>query len=229
MDLKKMAAAEAVSLIQDGQSIGLGAGSTMAYMAEFLKEKITNGLHIDLYTSSETTREIILQCGMKCLETREAAALDIYFDGCDQFDKDLNALKSGGGIHTIEKLLASMSREFILVGDETKWVQAFDEKIPLVLECIPEAQGYVMAESIRQFKNIHIQIRNMENSNYPKLTSNGNLLLEIRYPKWPPLAGINPFFQKLPGVLETSLFFGMACRAIIGTSTGPKILGRPNP
>ncbi len=70
MDLKKMAAVQAVGLIPDGQAIGLGAGSTMAHMVGSLKEKINSGLQIELYTSSEATREIILQNGLKCTETR---------------------------------------------------------------------------------------------------------------------------------------------------------------
>ncbi len=145
------------------------------------------------------------------------------------FDKDLNALKSGGGIHTMEKLLASMAKEFIIVGDEGKWVQAFDEKFPLVVECIPEALAYVKAASRRQFRDIDIKIRNREKSNLPKLTSHGNILLEIWYARWPALAEINPFFKGLTGVLETSLFYHMADRAVMGSSEGPKILSRPIP
>ena len=69
--------------------------------------------------------------------------IDIYFDGCDQFDNQLNALKSGGGIHTQEKLLASMAKQFVLVGDETKRVDSFDVKFPLVIEMLPQSLLYV--------------------------------------------------------------------------------------
>ena len=66
-------------------------------------------------------------------------SIDIYFDGCDQLDSELNALKIGGGIHTQEKLLASMANEFILIGDESKLVQNFDNRFPVVIELLPQA------------------------------------------------------------------------------------------
>ena len=70
---------------------------------------------LKLFTSSADTAKFLRQLHIEVLETSLTARLDIYFDGCDQFDKSLHALKSGGGIHTQEKLLASMADEFVLV------------------------------------------------------------------------------------------------------------------
>ena len=70
----------------------------------------------------------------------------MYFDGCDQFDKDLNALKSGGGIHTMEKLFASMAKEFILVGDDSKYAEQLTTTFPLVLEVLPQAMSFILAK-----------------------------------------------------------------------------------
>src|SRR5436190_24093659 len=98
MDYKKEAAQKAAELIRDNTVIGFGAGTAMAHMVGFLKEKVEAGLKVKIVTSSFSTRMILYQHGFEVQDTASINLLDIYFDGCDQFDKDLNALKSGGGI-----------------------------------------------------------------------------------------------------------------------------------
>src|SRR5664279_1727507 len=109
MNFKQEAAAKAITFIKDDTTVGLGAGSTIAYIVEYLKAKINDGLSIQLVSSSFTTRQLLLKENLPVLPIEFCKEIDIYFDGCDQFDKQLNALKSGGGIHTQEKLLASMA------------------------------------------------------------------------------------------------------------------------
>ncbi len=140
MDVKQIAAKAAVSFIQNGTAVGLGAGSTMAYMAEYLKESKPDIL---LFSSAAATRHLLSNYGFKVNDIATVSQLDIYFDGCDQFDKHLNALKSGGGIHTAEKLYASMATEFVLVGDESKYSDQLTTQYPVVLEILPQAIGYV--------------------------------------------------------------------------------------
>src|SRR5579883_63345 len=107
MDYKFQAAKEALTLVVNNCIVGLGAGSTMAHLVNCLQEKVNDGLSIRVVTSSFNTRQLLLQKGFTVLDTGNLESIDIYFDGCDQFDANLNALKSGGGIHTMEKLLAS--------------------------------------------------------------------------------------------------------------------------
>jgi ribose 5-phosphate isomerase A len=113
MDFKKEAAVKAVGLVQPEQVIGLGAGSTIAFMVGLLAEQAQKGLQIQLLTSSFTTRQLLLQHGFAVVAVADVEKIDIYFDGCDQVDHNLQALKSGGGIHTREKLLASMATRFM--------------------------------------------------------------------------------------------------------------------
>src|SRR3990170_1929049 len=139
MDFKKQAAEHAVGLIKPGMFVGLGGGSAVAFMAGLIRTRVEEGLQVQLVTSSFTTRRLLEQYGLPLRDIASASKLDLYFDGCDQFDKNLNALKSGGGIHTHEKILAVTAGEFILVGDESKYVQELDSKFPLVIEAIPQA------------------------------------------------------------------------------------------
>lgn len=138
MNFKQQSAVEAVKFINSNQIIGLGAGSTIAYLVQELATD-SKAETLSFVSSSQETTELLLQLGMKVLNAENIRSIDVYFDGCDFLDKDLNALKSGGGIHTDEKILASMAKEFILLGDTQKYVQKFDEscskwlQIPLVL------------------------------------------------------------------------------------------------
>jgi ribose 5-phosphate isomerase A len=226
MDFKKQAAAKAITLIKNDSVIGLGAGSTMAHMVGFLKEEIEKGLHIKLVTSSVATKQLLLHNGIPVVDIKASASVDICFDGCDQFDKDLNALKSTGGIHTHEKLLASMAREFILVGDDLKYAEKLDTKFSILIELLPEALSFVPAKIKELFPGVRTTPKMDERTGELALTENKNYLLDIWFTQWPELSGINPLLKTITGVIETSLFYNMASKAIIAGENGARIMGK---
>ena len=228
MDFKKEAAGKAVTLIKNNSTVGLGAGSTITHMVEILQQEIKNGLAIKMMTSSFTTRQLLQKNGFDILFTGSVAELDIYFDGCDQVDKDLNALKSGGGIHTQEKLLASMAREFILVGDEGKYVDKFDSRFPLVLEVLPEALHYVPARIQMLFPGVITALRVSDKKDGAVVTDNGNYLIDLWFQDWPELSELNTSLKCITGVVETSLFYSLAHKAIIAGRDGVRILEKDN-
>ena len=221
---KKQAAAKAVTLIKDQSIVGLGAGSTIAFVVEFLKPEIENGLNIQLLTSSEETRRLLKQNKIDVSETNSFAGIDIYLDSCDQFDKDLNALKSGGGIHTQEKLLACMAGEFVLVCDEAKYTEKLETRFPLVIEMIPESVNFVHSQIQNFFPGIRTLLRKKENRAEPVITVNGNYLLDCWFSEWPELSGINPLIKTIAGVVETSLFYNIAVKAILSGENGTRTL-----
>ena len=226
MNFKREAAAKAITLVNENDIVGLGAGSTMAYAVEFLKKRIADGLSIKLVTSSFTTRQLLLKENLPVFSTDQLKEIDIYFDGCDQFDKQLNALKSGGGIHTQEKLLASMAKQFVLVGDETKLVDVFDIKFPLVIEMLPQSLLYVPFKIENCFPGVKTSMRMGDKKDGPVVTENGNYLLDIFFESWPALDSINQSLKDITGIVETSLFFGLASKAIIAGEIGVKVLER---
>ena len=224
MDLKKEAAAKAITLIREKTIVGLGAGSTIAYLVEFLKQKIENGFQVKFVTSSFSTNELLLKNSFTVLQTASLSRIDIYFDGCDQLDKELNALKSGGGIHTQEKLLASMADQFVLIGDETKLVDNFDNSFPVVIELLPQAAAFVPAKILNLFPGASSSFRISDKKDGHVITDNGNYLLDLWFQTWPDLSTINPVLKTVTGVVETSLFYKMAHKAIIAGKAGVKVL-----
>jgi ribose 5-phosphate isomerase A len=219
MDLKQQAAMEAATLIKDNMVIGLGAGATMAYMVQYLQEHPKS---VQVYSSSAGTRELLMQKGFTINDIAHTAYLDIYFDGCDQFNKDLNALKSGGGIHTMEKLFASMAKEFVLVGDESKYSETLSTKFPVVLEVLPQARSYVTAKLETLYNVLAMSYRQTVAGNFT-LTENGNLLLDVWFTALPALIELNTQLRIITGVVETSLFYNLATKAITAGIDGIKI------
>ncbi len=196
MNFKQEAAAKAITLVNENDIVGLGAGSTMAYAIGFLKKRIEDGLTVKLVTSSFTTKQLLVKENLPVLPTNLFKEIDIYFDGCDQFDKKLNALKSGGGIHTQEKLLASMAKQFVLVGDDTKLVDTFDVKYPLVIEMLPQSLSFVPFKIENLFPGVKTSMRMGDKKDGPVITENGNYLLDVYFESWPDLPRYQPLFKK---------------------------------
>lgn len=224
MDLKKAAAQKAVTFVKDNTTIGLGAGSTIAHIVNFLSDEVKNGLTLKMVSSSFNTHRLLLQKGFVVQSMADVAELDIYFDGCDQLDRNLNALKSGGGIHTREKLLASMAKQFLLVGDEAKYVDQFDTTYPMVIELLPEAIGYVPASIQKLFPDAQTVLRISDKKEGAAVTDNGNYLMDLWFPVWPDLQQLNSLIKGITGVVETSLFYNLAHKAIIAGKDGIKII-----
>ncbi|HWK04202.1 MAG TPA: ribose 5-phosphate isomerase A [Puia sp.] len=220
-DFKKEAARAAVRLIRPGSTIGFGAGSTIAHLVGFIKEDaMLASSIIHTVTSSFTTRLLLEKSGLPVREMGSTVRIDQYFDGCDQFDAGLNALKSGGGIHTREKIVAAMAHEFILIGDESKYAERLDGKYPLVIEVIPDALSFVLARLPEIFEGAAPVIRMNDKTDGAAISGNGNFLIDCRFTPFPEPGLLNEKVGMLPGVLEHSLFYGMAHKAIVAGDKG---------
>lgn len=216
MDYKQQAAEAATALIREHMRIGFGAGATMAHMVAYLaamKRKV------DVYSSSGTTRKLLIQQGYQPKDITGVHALDLYFDGCDQFDQDLNALKSGAGIHTLEKLLASMATEFILVGDDSKYATQLTNRYPVVLEVLPMAKTFVRFTLHQLYPDAIITARNTVAGSELR-TENGHCLLDIFFMEMPAASLLDRQLNDITGVVESSLFYNLASKAIIANAQG---------
>ncbi len=197
------------AMITERSSVGLGDGSTILMLAEMLVEKIKQGLQISLYTSSLKTQVYLMKSGVQTLDIQTIDSLDIYFDGCDQVDADLNAFKSGSGIHTSEKLLASMAKKFVLLADASKFVNKMSNRFPLVLEILPRSENYVMNQMKTRFPGISLSIRKQEDSGNLILTRDNNYLVDCYFDILPELSFLQ-ICKNITGVVDHSLFFELA-------------------
>lgn len=226
-DLKQQAASEAAKLVQPGNTIGLGAGSTMGHLIAAIKENPDLANSVRIASSSFATRQRLLRDGFTVLDSGWIAQLDWYFDGCDQFDRRLNALKSGGGVHAAEKVLAAMADQFVLVGDNSKRVERLDGKYPLVIEVIPEALAYVSDRIKRFFNPSRSELRLSDKKDGAVITERGNFLIDLWFGTFPEPAMLNERVIAIPGILEHSLFYNMCNRAITAGAEGLQTYTKP--
>ena len=207
----------AFGLIKPGQTIGLGDGSTVLYLLEMIAADAVLMASLILTSSSEKTMLRMKELGLTEMPPSDLEVVDSYFDGCDQFDRELSALKSGAGIHTMEKILAGMAVEFILMGDSGKFSEHLTEDYPVVVEVIPAAISSVILKLEGIFPGVECSLR-------PSLSGLGNHLVDLRFKQIPELSSLNTMIKMLPGVVDHSLFFRMAGKAVIAGPDGAEIM-----
>lgn len=223
-DYKVEAAKAALEFIKPGQTIGLGAGTTVAHLVAMINERPALASSLILTSSSFKTTANLAERGLTLQSSSLLKHLDIYFDGCDQFDKELNALKSGGGIHTTEKILASMADEFILIGDETKFVEKLDTTYPVVIEILPQALQVVFRKLSANYPGAAVKLRMGDQKDGAVRSDNGNLLADINFDTPLDPRKLNTELKLIPGIVEHSLFYRMATRSIIAGEQGVRVL-----
>ena len=209
---KQSAARAAVELVQSGNVVGLGSGSTATHVVRFLAERIRNeGLKISGIPTSQQTRKLAEQLNIPLTTLDERQQIDITLDGADEIDPELSLIKGGGGALLREKIIASASRRLVIVADSSKLV-AHLGKFPLPIEVIPFAQALI-AQRIRAL-GAQVSLRRYAYDN-PYVTDEGHHILdcsfgEIAYPR-----KLADSLRALPGVVEHGLFIGMAEFAIV--------------
>ncbi len=209
---KQTAARAAVQLVKDGDIVGLGSGSTAAYAVRLLAERVRDGLKIAGIPTSETTKRLAEQLSIPLATLEEHSQIDIDIDGADEIDPQLNLIKGGGGAFLREKIIASISRRFVVIADSAKQVMRLG-KFPLPVEVIPFAQSLIKPQ-IEAF-GAKVVLRSYAYGN-PYVTDEGHHILDCTFGDIPDPAALADALRRIPGVVEHGLFIGMAERALVG-------------
>ncbi len=224
-DAKKRAALEAAKNIEDGFVIGLGSGSTVAYAISEIGRRIREeNLHVLGVPASYKTFLLAVECGIPLTTLNEHPRLDLDIDGADQIDDELNLIKGKGGALTREKIIASASKTLIIIVDETKLTRSLGRDQPLPVEVLPFALPLV-ADRIKKLGG-RPKLRERRDGSGPYVTDNGNFILDVDFGVIRDPRSLDVDLKRIPGVVETGLFIGMAEKAYIGTKSDVKILER---
>ena len=131
VDREKQQAAEAAAeLVRDGMAVGLGTGSTVAFLLPALARR---RLSIRCVATSARTEQAAAELGLAVEPFGTLAELDIAIDGADQIAQDGWLVKGGGGAHTREKIVAAAAARFVVIADSTKPVPALRPPVPVEL------------------------------------------------------------------------------------------------
>ena len=216
---RKRAALEAVKHVQDGFIVGLGSGSTAAYVIQEIGEKIRlKRLRILGVPTSYQAMMLAVHCGVPLTTLNEHPQLDLAIDGADQIDRDLNLIKGGGGALTREKIVASAANLFVIVADETKTVEKLGTNHTIPIEVLPFALPTVMVK-LRELKGKPV-LREGGGKVGPSVTDNGNFVVDVDFGPVDDVKELDLQLKLIPGVIETGLFVGMADVVYLGKPDG---------
>jgi len=209
---KQIAARAAVELVEAGSIVGLGSGSTAAYAVRSLAERVRSGLKIIGIPTSQQTQHLAEQLGIPLGTLEDHPQIDIDIDGADEIDPQLNLIKGGGGAFLREKIVASVSRRFIVIADSAKQVKRLG-KFPLPVEVVPFAQSLIKPQI--EALGAKVSLRSYAYGN-PYVTDEGHHILDCTFGEIADPPALAEKLSHIPGVLEHGLFIGMAELALIG-------------
>jgi ribose 5-phosphate isomerase A len=127
---KRLAAEAAALLVEDGMRVGLGTGSTVAFLLPALAAR---GLGIRCVATSPATERAARELGLVVEDAGAVERLDIAIDGADQIASDGWLVKGGGAAHTREKVVAAAAERFVVIADASKEVERIAAPVPLEL------------------------------------------------------------------------------------------------
>ena len=213
---KKLAAAKAVEYIRNGMTIGLGTGSTAYWAIQGIGEKVKNGLSVKAIATSIQSDTLARELGIPMVPFPEIDHLDITIDGADEVDEHLNLIKGGGGALLREKIVASVTRFYIIIVDESKLVRHLG-KFPLPVEVAPF--GWEL--TFRRLQELGGAPRmRMAGDGAPYLTDNQHYILDTSFGLIADPARLHERVSAITGVMEDGFFIGMADVVIAGLSDG---------
>lgn len=136
---KQAAAKAALEYVEEGMILGVGTGSTVNCFIDLLPQMNLKGA----VTSSDATEARLKELGIEILDLNFVGTLDMYIDGADEVDGELNLIKGGGAALTREKIVAAASKKFVCMVDESKMVDSLGKDFPVPIEVLPQARSYV--------------------------------------------------------------------------------------
>ena len=220
---KFSAAKRAAGLVQSGMKVGLGTGSTAAWLVQHLGQKTRDeGLLIQAVPTSTRTADLAQKVGIEIITLDEAGWLDLTIDGADEFDAEFALIKGGGGALLQEKIVAMASDRMIVIADADKEVAQLGA-FPLPVEVIPfgmnstrisiermlEALGYLKAKISTRMEGDRLFV-----------TDEGNHILDLHMSVINDAKALALALNQLPGVVENGLFIDICSSVIIGHSDG---------
>jgi len=212
-DHEKQAAARAsLEFIHDGDVVGLGTGSTAAYVIQFLAQRIRDGFRVRGIPTSERTCELAVHAGIPLTTLDEVQQIDVAIDGADEIDPELNLIKGGGGALLREKIVASAARKFIVIADSSKQVPVLGA-FPLPVEVIPFAEALLSKRIAALGASVTLRKGSLGE---PLRTDEGHHILDCQFGQIADPAALARKLCDMPGVVEHGLFIGMADVALIG-------------
>jgi len=207
---KQRSAEAACEYVKDGMIVGLGTGSTAEFAVKKIGELVRNGLSIRGIPTSDATKILAESEGIPLIDFSETMFIDLTIDGADEIDANLNMIKGGGAALLREKIVASASREEIIIVSVSKLVQQLGA-FPLPVEVIPFGWQVVF----NQLESLHGNPELRLKQGQPSVTDQGNFIVDCHFRKIENPEQLEQHLNMIPGVVENGLFINLCTRMIM--------------
>jgi len=214
--LKQAVAISAIEYVIDGEIIGVGTGSTANFFIDELgkiKHRIKGAV-----ASSEATAARLAGHGIPVYDLNEVSEIAVYIDGADEINAAGHMIKGGGAALTREKIVASVSKQFVCIADGSKLVETLG-KFPLPVEVLPMARNAVM----RQLAALGGQpkVRTKAGSDEIFVTDNGGNIIDVAGLSITDAVALETRINQIVGVVAVGLFAARGANVcLLGTPDG---------
>ncbi len=208
---KRCAARAAAERVEDGMLVGIGTGTTVAFLIDALAERVAGGLSIRAVGTSIATETYARALGIPIEPFAPLASVDLAIDGVDEIDGAFRAIKGGGAALLREKVIAQAATRMIAIADSSKLVTALGAQ-PVPLEILDFARGFVMARVAALGGEAKLRVG--------ALTDQGNPLLDCHFGAIEDAERLGAELQAIPGVFAHGLFLSEVDALCVGTNDG---------
>ncbi len=220
---KFVAAKQATDYVESGMKVGLGTGSTAAWLVQCLGEMVREeGLKIKGVPTSNRTARLAREVGIEVITLEDAKWLDVTIDGTDEYDDALTLIKGGGGAHLREKLVATASDKMIVIADATKKVDTLGA-FPLPVEVVPfglSATQTLIEEMLIGMDVMGRDVAQRLQGDAPFVTEEGNFILDLHLRRIGNPLQLSLMLNQIPGVVENGLFIDICDVVVVGHGDG---------
>src|SRR5258706_14217651 len=220
--LKQISAESAASEVTDGMVVGLGTGSTAKLAVDALGIRVRKGLKIIGIPTSERTATQAKQLGIQLATLADYAHIDLTIDGADEVQLGtLHLIKGHGGALLREKIVASASRKFTVIVDQSKLV----EKLGTHFEVPIEVVQFGWQAAARKFKALGGKpAMRLGADGAPFMSDGGHYIIDCAFGAIANPEALAKELDGVVGVVEHGLFLGMCTKVLVGENQGVKTL-----
>lgn len=220
---KYVAARRSVDFVQPGMKLGLGTGSTAAWMVRCLAERVREeGLAVTCVATSTRTAELGRELGLKMVGLDDVKWLDLTIDGTDEFDANLHLIKGGGAALLQEKIVATASDRMVVIADAAKEVAQLGA-FPLPVEVVRfgwQTTKALIEETLYSLDVLSRDVAVRMVQDKPLLTDEGHYILDLNLKRIGNPRQLALVLNQIPGVVENGLFIDICDVVVIGHSDG---------
>lgn len=220
---KQAAAIAAAAHVHSGMRVGLGTGSTAAWLVKELGRRCREeGLDFVAVPTSSRTAEQARSEGITVSSLNETGALDLTIDGADEVDPQMRLIKGGGGAHLQEKIVAASSARMVVIADATKHVAQLGA-FPLPVEVLAFGWTITCDQISKLLERLGYSAPELSlrgGAQTPFVTDEGNYILDLHLQAIPDAETLSCDLNQLPGVVENGLFLSICSEVITGHEDG---------